>query len=503
MRSGFGALQVDGILKLQIDASGHGGRREMTLREAAHLGRGADPVRCNADGMGEMTRRIYFFDVFPGDGPGNTRAQGGGSSVALTNLRALVIIIVVAFHSVLAYLGSLRAAAFDFDTSPYEWRAFPIVDSHRWFGFDLFCAWQDTYLMALMFFLSALFTWPSLARKGSRKFLGDRLLRLGVPFVFAVIVVIPIALYPVYRVTAVDPGLHAYAAHFLALPFWPNGPMWFLWQLLVFTAVAAGLHRFAPQLVERFARLCASAGSHPGRFFGGLAIVSALAYVPLALVYTPWTWSEHGPLAMQFSRPLLYAVYYFAGLGIGAHGIERGLLARDGMLARRWKAWAARAFAAFLLWMGVTALAMNDGPSAPFALQLAVNVSYALACASGCFLMLAVCLRFGAMQSKAFDRLAKDAFGIYLLHYAFVVWLQYALLGVALFAFAKAMVVFGGALLFAWATVTGLRTLPFGAQLIGEERRARATPPPLRGSLARDIAYEHDPATLRPANIAR
>src|SRR5882757_3757934 len=93
------------------------------------------------------------------------------SSMALNNLRALVILVVVAFHSVLAYLGSLGSVAFPFDRSPFQWRAFPIIDSHRWFGFDLFCAWQDVYLMAFMFFLSALFTWPSLTRKGGRTFL--------------------------------------------------------------------------------------------------------------------------------------------------------------------------------------------------------------------------------------------------------------------------------------------------------------------------------------------
>jgi len=71
----------------------------------------------------------------------------------------------------------------------------------------MFSAWQDVYLMALMSFLSALFTWPSLVRKRARKFLTDRLLRLGVPFVFAVLVVMPLALYPVYRATAVDPSL--------------------------------------------------------------------------------------------------------------------------------------------------------------------------------------------------------------------------------------------------------------------------------------------------------
>src|SRR3954453_11373026 len=118
------------------------------------------------------------------------------SSLALNNLRGVVILVVVAFHSVLAYLGSLGPAQFPFDRSPYQWRAFPIIDSHRWFGFDLFCAWQDVYLMALMFFLSALFALPSLTRKGTWKFLNDRALRLGVPFIFAVVVIMPIALYP-------------------------------------------------------------------------------------------------------------------------------------------------------------------------------------------------------------------------------------------------------------------------------------------------------------------
>jgi hypothetical protein len=43
----------------------------------------------------------------------------------------------------------------------------------------------------------------------------------------------------VYRVTAVDPGLAAFWQHWLALPFWPSGPPWFLWVLLVFNLIAA------------------------------------------------------------------------------------------------------------------------------------------------------------------------------------------------------------------------------------------------------------------------
>jgi hypothetical protein len=431
-------------------------------------------------------------NLAPANGHVIEKIESAKSSLAIQNLRGLVILIVLAFHSVLAYLAFLGSSAFPFDHSPYEWRSFPIVDSHRWFGFDVFCAWQDVYLMSLMFFLSALFTWPSLARKRSRKFLGDRLLRLGVPFLFALVVVMPLALYPAYRVTAVDPSLIAYGRHYLALPFWPNGPMWFLWQLLALTIVAAGLHRFAPQGVEFLGRLSSSAGTRPGRYFIALTTASALAYVPLALAFTPWLWSEHGPLALQFSRPLLDAVYYFAGLGVGAYGLEHGLLAADGMLARRWSGWLAYALASFLLWMGLTAMALTYATAAPFVLQLVVDISFALASASGCFFMMAACLRFGAIRSRVFDSLSNNALGMYLLHYVFVVWLQFALLGVALFAIAKAMIVFGGTLFLAWGATAALRFVRFGSRLIGEEPRVLASAPSPRRISAGESQYEND-----------
>lgn len=420
------------------------------------------------------------------------------SSLALNNLRAVVILIVLAFHSVLAYLGSLGPTAFTFDNSPYQWRAFPIVDAHRWFGFDVFCAWQDVYLMALMFFLSALFTWPSLTRKRGRKFLGDRFQRLGVPFVFALTVVMPLALYPVYRVTAADPSLLAYGRHFLALPFWPNGPVWFLWQLLALTVMAAGLHRFVPHWVEFLGRWSSFADVRPGRYFVGLATAAALAYVPLALAFTPWSWSEHGPFALQFSRPLIYAVFYFAGLGVGAYGIGRGLLAPDGMLARHWAIWLAVALASFVLWMALTALAMREGSDAPLGLQIVVDIAYAVACAGGCFFVMAACLRFGTMRSRILDSLAESAFGMYLVHYLFVVWLQYALLGVVLFAIAKGMLVFSGTVILSWATVAALRFVPLGSRLIGSERRL-----PAQGNLALNRTRKADRGKFQPPTAAR
>ncbi len=410
------------------------------------------------------------------------------SSLALRTLRALAILIVLAFHSVLPYLEYAKSSAVPFDQPPYDWLAFPIVDSQRWLGFDLFCAWQDVYLMSSMFFLSGLFAWLSLARKGTRKFLGDRLLRLGAPFVFGVIVVIPLALYPAYRAVAVDPSWVGYGRSYLALPFWPNGPMWFLWQLAAFALAAAGLNRFAPRWTARLGSLSSPGAQRPGLCLVGLATAAALAYVPLALAFTPWRWSEHGPFAFQLSRPLLYAVYYVAGLGAGAHGLGRGLIAPEGMLARRWGVWLLSALASLLVWMGLTGLTLTYGKSAPLMLQIADDVSFALAGASGAFFVTAVCLRFGAAPSRYLDGLSKNAFGIYVLHYAPLVWLQYALLDVPLFAFAKASIVFVGTLVVAFAATSAIRLGwlgPFGSRLIGEAPRALASAPEPRKVLAR------------------
>jgi glucans biosynthesis protein C len=392
------------------------------------------------------------------------------TSLALQNLRGAAIALLVAFHSFLAYLGFQKASAFPFDAPPYGWRAFPIIDLHRWFGFDIFCAWIDVYLMCLMFFLSGLFVSPGLERRGGWTFLRDRLVRLGAPFLFGVYVVMPAGLYPVYRLSANDASFSAYVRHFLALPFWPNGPMWFLWQLFVFAAFATALRRFAPGAVARLGRWSAEGRERPGRHFIAFAAVCAIAYLALALPFTPWDWAQEGPFALQLSRPLLYAVHFLAGFGIGVGGLERGLLATDGALSRQWRRWVAVAAVSFFAWMGLTALTLNDGPATPAALQIAADAAYAAAGAANVFLMMSLFLRFRAKRSATLHVLARNGYGVYLLHYIPLVWVQYALLPLPLFGAAKGLLAWGAILLIALAATIALRALPYGGWLLGEAK---------------------------------
>jgi surface polysaccharide O-acyltransferase-like enzyme len=393
------------------------------------------------------------------------------SSAALNNLRACAIVSLLAFHSVLAYLDFLPATPFAFDRAPYRWTAFPMVDSQRFLGFDIFCGFQDVYLMSLMFFLSGVFVWPSILRKGEAAFLQSRFLRLCVPAALVVLLLMPLAHYATYRVSAIDAGIAAYLSHWLALPFWPAGPPWFLWQLFVFNLAAATLCGLRPRWCRRLARLSVTAATDPQRYFWRLVAVSALAYVPLALAFGPLRWFEYGIFTFQLSRPLHYAVYFFAGFGVGIYGLERGLLAADGALAQRWAAWLASAMVAFVLWMGLTALSLL--PDAIDATRVAAHLAFALSCASSCFAFFALFLRFAARRTPLTDTAAENAYGLYLVHYVFVVWLQYALLDAAMPALAKGLVVFAGVVALSWLTTSALRRTPLAWRLIGTEQVLR------------------------------
>jgi peptidoglycan/LPS O-acetylase OafA/YrhL len=131
--------------------------------------------------------------------------------------------------------------------------------------------------------------------------------------------------------------------------------------------------------------------------------------------------------------------------------------------------------------MGLTALAMSYVPTAPLAVQIVVDVSFVTACVCGCLFVLTFCLRFGAIHSPILNNLAENAFGIYLFHYPFVVWLQYALLPFAWPAIIKGTIVFAGATALAWAMAVAARLVPFGPLLVGAERRLLATSPAPKG----------------------
>ena len=83
----------------------------------------------------------------------------------------------------------------------------PGVGPAKSISVSLLAGFNDIFFMALMFFLSGLFVWHSLTRKGEARFLGDRGRRLGLPFLGAAALLAPVAYYPSYLTTTSTPSL--------------------------------------------------------------------------------------------------------------------------------------------------------------------------------------------------------------------------------------------------------------------------------------------------------
>lgn len=378
---------------------------------------------------------------------------------ALDRARTFVTLLVLANHTVVAYTAFGR-----FYPNHYLWSTAPIVDAQKWIGFNLFTLFNDAFFMALMYLLSGLFVWPSLMRKGIAQFLRDRALRLGIPYVVAVIFLMPVAYYASFSLTGKATGFLPFWLDNFRNGVWFNGPAWFIWLLLLLDGIAALLFLIAPSTIIAIGRLSTLARDRAVVFGLALFIVATLAYMPMLFKFGAVRWFNLGPFEVQASRLLLYAVFFFAGVGIGAADLAKGLLARDGQLACRWFAAtmvAAIAFGLLSYLINFRRMRLSNLVGAPpLWWQSSYGVIYAATCVAISLAILALFLRFSSDGESWLDALQADAYGIYVVHYLFCLWLQYALLGFAISAAVKVLIVFSGTLALSWGMTAALRSLP-------------------------------------------
>jgi peptidoglycan/LPS O-acetylase OafA/YrhL len=390
----------------------------------------------------------------------------GSYHYAIGYLRAFIVVLVVAFHAAMGYHPDAPPPPVSLSAEPRWWPAFPVVDPiHRAGWASTFVGFNDIFFMSLMFLLSGLFVWSGLQHKGAGGFLRGRLLRLGVPFLFGAGVVAPLAYYPTYLQMAGHAGVGGFARQWLAIGTWPAGPAWFLWVLLVFDCIAAGSFAAAPGWAGTFGRFLAGPRNRPARFFLLLVTASALVYIPLELTFSGLTWAAFGPFTFQTSRILHYLVYFLAGAGIGAWGLDRGILAPEGKLARRWVLWTIAAILLFLA-LSVVVIAFLTAHLQSRGWEVATDVLFTASCAGSCLAFLALFLRFARSRSRVFESLSRNSYGIYLVHYAFVSWLTLALVGASMPATLKFAMVTVGAVGGSWLTTIALRRVPVVARVV-------------------------------------
>ncbi|MHB8138284.1 MAG: acyltransferase family protein [Smithellaceae bacterium] len=368
--------------------------------------------------------------------------------IAIDYLRSGVTMLVVAHHAALAYVVVSR-----YDAENYVKSTAPIVDTVRWMPLDLFVGWNDMFFMCLMFFISGLFIVPSLDRKGAGRFLIDRAKRLGIPFLISAILLSPLAYYPSWLASNAS-SQGDFLQRFFTTDGWSEGPAWFIWVLLMFCAVVAFVHRLIPNLMRKLFWTAAS----PGNLVIVFLSVSLIATIPLRLFIPPADWTHlAGPMHFHTWRILLYFSWFLLGCALGGANPDQSL-SRANL-----KSWPL-----LLILGGLTYLAhgLLETQGAGLAkapawlMNTILTIIYCLSCTFTSLGALGLARAFFQIAHPLADSLTENAYGIYIFHYVFVIWIQFTLLAQPLPAVLKFLIVFSGALTASWFLTALLRKTP-------------------------------------------
>lgn len=372
-------------------------------------------------------------------------------------LRSAITVLVVAHHASLAYTTFAW-----FDKTAYNRSTHPVVDTNRWIGLDIFENFNDVFFMSLMFLIGGLFLTRSISKKGASLFIKDRFYRLFVPFLFLGTILMLIAYFPAYYLAHNSIGLWAYLVDFFTVEKWPVGPPWFIWMLFIFNLLFALFYAKARKTIEKTGIKLAALKNRPFVFFIILFGITWLLYVPLAHNTGPGTWIGMGPFDFQLSRILLYFGYFVVGIIIGNFNFNEGLFAPKSAMVKTvwlWVFLALTTYAILTIMSKPLQQLVNNETIPEFTAWMIYFVVYTASCTLSSIAFITLFRKITTTGKQWMNSLSENAYLIYLIHYIFVVWIQFLLLQFDLPAFIKFLITFTAALALSWITSHLLRKI--------------------------------------------
>jgi glucan biosynthesis protein C len=343
----------------------------------------------------------------------------------LDNLRYLMVVLVIVYHSVAAYAI----------VAPH-W----IVHDTNTFAADIIRELFDVFMMPVLFFAAGYFALPSLEKKGVWEFLKDKVQRLLVPWALAVLIILPLALYdqPVKPVQPFWKYWLTYLGSFEARLRFTQASVgittqaiyWFISLLFAFFLVFALIYALARRGRGGAALPAAGKPASSRSVLVALAVFGLLsfaAYFILLLFVPDSSWFT---LYMFLEFQVTRLVPFAGSFALGVYAQSRGWFASGKPLG------SLALWGALSVVLAVAYLVFGQPMFADTAGTASLTVGYLLVFAflrSFLLLLLLVLLvSFGIRfwnYASGFDRqLAAASYNIYLVHFFIVVALQEALL---------------------------------------------------------------------------
>jgi glucan biosynthesis protein C len=170
-----------------------------------------------------------------------TAGKGPARLLYIDNLRWVMIMLVVSMHAACTYshLGSW----YYMEDSPVSVAETGIFATYQ--------ATLQSFFMGFLFFIAGYFVPGAYDKKGAAKFVRDRAFRLGLPLLFFVFVLQPVAVYCIGLFHGEDVAPRGFAdlyARYIINSRWlgGTGPLWFCEALLIFCLGYALFRAFRP-----------------------------------------------------------------------------------------------------------------------------------------------------------------------------------------------------------------------------------------------------------------
>jgi glucans biosynthesis protein C len=153
----------------------------------------------------------------------------------IDNLRVFCIIIVVFIHSAVTYSGF----------GSWYYNEPSSLNTFSKLFFAVFQTHAQAFSMSLFFFIAAYFIPASLERKGTKKFITDRLYRLGIPVLVYIFLIHPLCVKLVHPQLVLFDYITDGLRYFKFLGW--TGPLWFALTLLIFSIIYALIYKYLPK----------------------------------------------------------------------------------------------------------------------------------------------------------------------------------------------------------------------------------------------------------------
>lgn len=364
----------------------------------------------------------------------------------LDNLKVLLAVLVVLHHSAQPYgPGGGWWIASD-----------PNINTIDFIVLGLFMAVNMSFFMGLFFMVSAYLMPGSLDRKGSAKFMKDRLVKLGMPIPIFMFCIFPAIGY--LLLYSGQPVINFYlnylniSSHQYTLEF---GHLWFLAMLLIFSAVYVTY-----RLVKRLS-------SNPKRTFPSNMVILTFVMVMALVSFIVRIWA---PVNYWVPLHLFEPFHLVQYIMLFAAGI---IFYREGWIDSIPKS-------TTKLWSKITRLTILSLPVAIIITNLKLfsggltltsligSTWEAFMCVSMCISLLAFFKNRFNSQGRIAKVMADNSFTVYLIHIPFILFLQFLLIKVPIDPLIKFAIVgtIGVPLVFVVSHFV-IRRLPYAKNVLG------------------------------------